>query len=59
MKRYNHIPDNLTPEQYVKLEEIADRIIGQGEEAGASESKIRSAVAEAQKRYIKRISQNS
>lgn len=33
MKRYNHIPDNLTPEQYAKLDEIADRIMGQGEDA--------------------------
>lgn len=59
MKRYNHIPDNLTPEQYAKLDEIADRIIGQGEEAGASENKINSAIVEAQKSYIKRISQKS
>lgn len=59
MSSYNHIPDNLTPEQYAKLDEIADRIMGQGEEAGASESKIKSAIVEAQKQYIKRISQKS
>ena len=59
MKRYNHIPDNLTPEQYAKLYEIADHVGGQGEDAGASESRIRAAIVEAQKQYIKRISQKS
>lgn len=59
MKNYNHIPDNLTPEQYAKLDEIADNILGQGEEAGASESRIKAAIVKAQKYYIKRISQKS
>lgn len=59
MKNFNHIPNNLTAEQYAELGRIADRIIGEGEDAGASESRIRAAVAEAQKRYIKRISQKS
>ncbi|MBD5357365.1 MAG: hypothetical protein HDR88_10230 [Bacteroides sp.] len=56
MKNFNHIPNNLTAEQYAELDRIADRIIGEGEDTGASESRIRAAIAEAQKRYIKRIS---
>ena len=49
-----NLPEWLTEAQIEDLENIADRLIGQGEEAGASENAINKAIRDAQLSYINR-----
>lgn len=50
-----NIPENLTEEQIECLEAMADYIIGEGEEAGASQRKISVVIAKEQKKYLDSI----